>query len=192
MQIRKLQVEGLGGEPAVMDFTAGLNVISGASNTGKSYIFQCIDYMLGGEKMAKAIDEAKLYTKMALELSNNHGEMLRLERAISGGDIRIVRLNAMNVATSDQTVLWKRDNSTRLDISSVLFEFCGIPKAVVRTNERGKTARLSFRMIAPLFLVSENDIIAEEPPLHNVGYDPTAEPLVVMSVPLVEVIQGPS
>ncbi|ENI4023168.1 AAA family ATPase [Pseudomonas aeruginosa] len=36
-------------EPACVSFGAGLNVIYGASNTGKSFIVEAIDFMLGGK-----------------------------------------------------------------------------------------------------------------------------------------------
>ena len=42
-----------GGEPRVVDFEAGkVNVISGASKTGKSSVIPIIDYCLGAEKCA--------------------------------------------------------------------------------------------------------------------------------------------
>jgi hypothetical protein len=37
-QLRFLRVSGKGKKPAELEFRPGLNVISGASNTGKSYI----------------------------------------------------------------------------------------------------------------------------------------------------------
>ena len=59
MIITKIEVKGEGKEPAIVKLTKGLNVISGASDTGKSYIFQCVQFILGAEKAPKSIDEAK-------------------------------------------------------------------------------------------------------------------------------------
>jgi DNA repair ATPase RecN len=46
-QLRELEVDGEGLEPAILQFRPGLNVLSGSSDTGKSYIVDCLDYMLG-------------------------------------------------------------------------------------------------------------------------------------------------
>jgi DNA repair ATPase RecN len=46
-QLRVLRVSGLGLPPADITFGPGLNIVSGASDTGKSFLFQTIDYMFG-------------------------------------------------------------------------------------------------------------------------------------------------
>ncbi len=47
-QLRSLRVTGPTLADAEIGFEAGLNVISGPSDTGKSYIVETIDFMLGG------------------------------------------------------------------------------------------------------------------------------------------------
>ena len=44
-------------------FNRGLNVVVGASNTGKTYIAQCVDFMLGGSRSPKEIPEVVLMTQ---------------------------------------------------------------------------------------------------------------------------------
>ena len=43
---------------ADMPFRPGLNVVSGASNTGKSYILHCLDFVLGAARFSEEIEEA--------------------------------------------------------------------------------------------------------------------------------------
>lgn len=45
--IEKLVVSGGGRKTTVIDFQPGLNFILGPSNTGKSLIMDCIDYVFG-------------------------------------------------------------------------------------------------------------------------------------------------
>ena len=47
--IEKLVVSGKGKEPSTVEFSDGLNFIVGPSNTGKTMIFECIDYLFGFE-----------------------------------------------------------------------------------------------------------------------------------------------
>lgn len=47
--IERLVVTGRGKKPSTIEFSDGLNFIVGPSNTGKSYIVECIDYLFGFE-----------------------------------------------------------------------------------------------------------------------------------------------
>ena len=79
--IKKLQLEGDNVKTASIEFKKGLNVIYGSSNTGKTFIYQCIDFMLGS-KTPKAITESKNYTLVKLEIESFKGEKFLLERAL--------------------------------------------------------------------------------------------------------------
>ncbi len=45
--ISKVAVTGSGKPDATLVFAPGLNVVAGASNTGKTYAWQLIDFLLG-------------------------------------------------------------------------------------------------------------------------------------------------
>jgi len=61
MQLRFLIISGPQSRPAVVDFVAGLNVIYGGSNTGKSHILRMIDYVLGARNPPEPIVEQAEY-----------------------------------------------------------------------------------------------------------------------------------
>ena len=67
MQLRELRVTGTGKQNAVIKFAPGGNVIAGVSNSGKSYMLRCMDFVLGAEEMNKKIDEAAGYELVYLE-----------------------------------------------------------------------------------------------------------------------------
>ena len=94
--IKKLELEGNEVELATIDFFKGLNVIVGPSDTGKTFIFQCIDYMLGSSHRPKTIPEAKKYNLCKLEIKTFEGISYRLERSLKGGDFKVHNLNTQN------------------------------------------------------------------------------------------------
>jgi len=49
--IKKIIVSGGKNEPSSLDFTEGLNIVCGPSNTGKSYIIECLDFLFGNRKI---------------------------------------------------------------------------------------------------------------------------------------------
>ena len=80
LYLTKLAVLGNGKTSAEVSFSKGLNVISGASETGKSYIIECIDYILAGKDPPKNIKEAEGYQKIQAELRTFDGRIFTLSR----------------------------------------------------------------------------------------------------------------
>ncbi|MFI8126310.1 AAA family ATPase, partial [Acinetobacter sp. ABJ-A23_2] len=67
-----------------VEFQKGLNVIYGASDTGKTFILQSLNFMLGAKKL-RSIPESKGYTDILLGIEFSSGEAFTLNRKISGG-----------------------------------------------------------------------------------------------------------
>ena len=59
--LKKLILTGNGKQDAVINFHEGLNVIAGASDTGKSFAFECINFILGSSEVPSCPPEAKGY-----------------------------------------------------------------------------------------------------------------------------------
>src|SRR5690606_42095726 len=68
----ELRLTGINKKDAIIYFKPGLNVISGPSNTGKTFIFDCIDYMLGSSDKLRNIPELKGYSNIILEIESNN------------------------------------------------------------------------------------------------------------------------
>jgi DNA repair ATPase RecN len=87
--ISKLQVTGLNIKTAQLEFSKGFNVISGLSDTGKSYIFACINFMLGGGDSPKNIPESIGYSDVFLEIKTFSNKTYTLNRKINGGNFKL-------------------------------------------------------------------------------------------------------
>lgn len=169
--IRRLALTGPGLEPAEVEFTPGLNVISGPSDTGKTFILQCIDYLLGARSRPDELPEAEDYDKVALELyALSDGSRYVLERALRGGDIALTRPDRSTEQLRGQHAAGRTDT-----VSYLLLQLSELPDKRIRTNGRGETRDLSFRDVAHLAIVSEQDVIRESSPVHaSSGYQKTA------------------
>lgn len=176
IQLRELRLVGLSKPPAIVKFVAGTNVIAGASDTGKSYIFRCMDFVLGAERMTKKVDEDDGYSTIRLQFENDKGKPITLSRQLTGGDISVHYSTIDAINGSGDTIAWKRKGkSSAADITSVLFKHAGIPEATLRANAKGKKVRLTARTLLPVFLINENSIIAESSPIYgDGGFDNTA------------------
>lgn len=144
-------------------FTQGLNVVSGPSDTGKTYISECIDFVLGASRKPHSIPEAEGYERVVLGLCERAtGRKLSLERSLMGGNqVLLFQDDEMRALAA------KHDPQNRNTISSFLLELSGFSEHKVRLNKLGKTRPLSFRDIAQLTLIDEESIISKHSPIFS-------------------------
>jgi hypothetical protein len=163
--IKKLKVVGNGKEDSEIIFERGLNVIHGPSNTGKSYIFQCIDYAFGATKI-KNIPESIGYSKIYVEIRNlDNNKPITILRFINSNNIYYCccSIEAVDDNPHFEKLKSKHDPDSDDNISKFLLKQIGINenKYLVK-NKDGKKVTLGFRAITHLSLISETDIISED------------------------------
>jgi hypothetical protein len=158
----RLTLKGEGVSDASITFQSGLNVVVGPSDTGKTFIVQCIDFMLGASHPPKEIPEAKDYQFLQLALcpSNNSDCQYILERSLRGGDLRL-----MCPGEPTRVIAGKHQPDNNETLSHFLLSLSGLTGKNIRTNKAGKTRQLSFRDIARLILIDEESIISERSPI---------------------------
>src|SRR5215204_555473 len=89
LELRHLVCTGPAVELAGLRFEAGLNILYGASNTGKSFAGKTLNYMLGGSKPLPGIDQRADYDAVWLGLVLPDGHEITLYRATAGGAFRV-------------------------------------------------------------------------------------------------------
>ncbi|NWJ49449.1 MAG: hypothetical protein HXX14_01160 [Bacteroidetes bacterium] len=178
--IRKLILTGQKVDHAIIEFATGLNVISGPTNTGKSYIFECLDFMMGGKVLPRDIVESRSYESIFLEIEANN-TYYTLERARLGGDFKLYETKFDFLNFNNFTVLLsKHDKDNENTISAFLLKLNNIWDKKIRKNNKGVLVTLSYRYICHLLLISEIEIIKKESPiLSSKGFGVTIEPNVI-------------
>lgn len=74
LRLRHLAFHGPNRESASIEFGPQLNVIYGASNTGKSFVVEAIDFMLGGQGPLRDIPERVGYDRVILAVETLDGD----------------------------------------------------------------------------------------------------------------------
>src|SRR4030081_2813555 len=116
LTLRHLSITGPDKEPAHVTFGHGLNVIYGASETGKSFIIETLDFMLGSSSELRDIPERVGYDRIFLGVEDGDGNMFTLERSASGGQFRRYEGLHLGVPTNvEAKVLIAKYNPTRRD-----------------------------------------------------------------------------
>jgi hypothetical protein len=192
-RIGEIRLTGTGQTDAIVKFRPGPNVVTGDSDTGKSYLLRLVDYVLGAEELKKVIDEAAGYETAWVEFADSDGDTLTLERHLTGGDVRAysrsieeVRSASADVRDEEEgsadpeeseVLAWRREGrSEEPDVTSRLFPFFGMSDNVrLRRNADGQHQRLSIRTLLPTFMVDEESIITEDSAILRGSFGDTAD-----------------
>ncbi|MFF4305511.1 hypothetical protein [Streptomyces sp. NPDC001601] len=155
---------GAGLPTASVEFDPAFTVIYGSSNTGKTFLVDSIDYMLGGH-VRPSIPRAEGYSQILLGLLLPDGSPLTLVRKPGGKSIHVHQddLRDLVHATPDAVVSARRIRSRR-DISHYLLSKLGLDDTYIRTNEGGNTELLKLADLTHLSVVTDTRMIDPNPP----------------------------
>jgi hypothetical protein len=155
---------------ASVTFGPGLNVLYGASDTGKSFIVEAIDFMMGGKPPLREIPERVGYDRVLLGFETFDGDAFTIVRSIDGGSFLLY--NGLHEEppggdTQSKVLAEQHSEKNEANLSMFLLGHCGLAGKRVRKNGRGETNSLSFRNIARLMIVTETEITQQRSPLSD-------------------------
>tara|TARA_R110000850_G_scaffold214249_3_gene340171 strand:+ start:1801 stop:3657 length:1857 start_codon:yes stop_codon:yes gene_type:complete len=152
-------------EPALVIFEQSLSVVCGASDTGKSFLVEAIDFLLGGKEL-RGIPELDGYEKARITIESSKKGTWTFERSIEGGNYRIFKgdIGAAPNAHQSDTIKMKHAAGREDNISGWLLSSIDLLSKYVRKNATGDCRSLSFRDIARLIIVNEQEIIRQDSP----------------------------
>lgn len=152
--IKRLLVTGDGKQDSEILFEPGLNIIYGPSNTGKSYVIGCIDYVFGAENPPFP--------------STLGYDTIQIQLAVKTGEVSITRKlgeKCVEVQSNDRRIeSGKYKLAGKNNLNSVLLTLLGIEEVpqIISTKSL-KHSTLSWRNILRLSLIPEKKIIEERP-----------------------------
>ena len=152
--IKKLRVSGAGKIDGIVGFTDGLNIIQGRSNTGKTWILRCINYLFGNEK--RPYTPATGYTDIeGIFVTERYGE-ITLSRKLDEDVVRVESANE-EVENGDYATDYRKVSAHYLNDLWLrilgLDETIEVPKSAHYARER-----MSWRNVAGVFYVDEDEI----------------------------------
>lgn len=170
LHLRHLVFTGPDVAPAELEFADGLNIVFGASNTGKTFASKSILFMLGALSKLPPIDEIKPYDAAWLGITIVGQGDFTLYRATLGGPFKLYPGLFKTKPAAGGAVLRDRHDSKRSDtVSHRLLEAIGLANKWVATDGSGTKDSLSIRTLSDYLVVSENDIMDEESPVYLSG-----------------------
>lgn len=170
IRIRHLLFTGPNVEAEGLRFDDGLNIVYGASNTGKSFAALALLYMLGASSKLPPIDEIAYYDGMWLGLTLPNGEAITLYRSTKGGGFRRFEGLRQGGSLTGGTVLRNKHDAKRTDtLSHLLLQSMGLAGKQIVRDSAGTKENLSISTLSPYAVVSEEDIMSTRSPVFLSG-----------------------
>lgn len=153
---------GLHKEPASLEFMQGVNLLYGASDTGKSFVLGAIVYMLGGN-ILKNIPERVGYDNIFLAVETSSGEQFTLRRSTEGGNYHLYQGLHKKIPEGIEPEVVYQMSVQKLPeggkkISEFILNKVGLSGKKLKKNQRYETVNLNLSHIFNLCFVDEETI----------------------------------
>lgn len=180
LQLRFIRFLGPAKEPAEFTFTSGLNILWGSSDTGKTFLVQAIDFMLGAGGKLRDIPERVGYDRILLGITTASGKDYTLQRSIDGGSFR--RFDGLVTETPKEKKAGKTLSAIHTiknynNLSHWLLQEIGLDKReILWSSANAENRSLGFRALAHLCVIIYPKITQSISPLYDGQYqDQTRE-----------------
>ena len=149
--LKSLEASGLNKRNSIIEFSPYLTIISGASNTGKTYIFKCIKYILGSDKLEIKTNSG--YTSFSLVICKN-GYDIKFTRKIKSNDVSV-----SSAYEAIESGIYSTDNEKENNINSVYLRLFNIEEDFkVPFNKNCVMKRFTLRMFLHMLMINEKEI----------------------------------
>lgn len=155
-------------QPAEYTFTRGLNILWGSSDTGKTFLVEAIDFMLGAGDALKDIPERAGYDRVVLGLTIA-GKDYTLHRSINLGAFRLFDGLLQDLPDDPKagTKLSAGNNPGNLkNLPNWLLHGIEMKNAeILYSADKGTTKSLGFRAVAHLCIIPYPRITTSKSPI---------------------------
>ena len=167
MEIHSIQFTGESAKTVSVDFKTRVKVINGASNTGKSFLVDSIDYMFGKESIDK-IEQSKPYSEISLQLSVN-SKKYTLFRGFPSQKLELYDGHIKNKKSDQHLLDYKVGTLKKGEVN--LNEFFLPPwqqsNIKLAKNLSGEKVSLTIRLLSVIICSYEERIINKKSPIES-------------------------
>jgi len=168
LQLRFIRFLGPGKEPAEYKFTPGLNILWGSSDTGKTFLVQAIDFMLGAGDPLRDIPERNGYDRILLGLTAR-GKDYTVHRSIDGGAFTRydgLLLDRPSEKSAGMVLSAVHSAKNAANLSNWLLQEVGLDgREILYSKKKGTLKTLGFRALAHLCVIIYPTITKDKSPL---------------------------
>lgn len=170
IEIKKLLLQGAGEKDALLVFDKGLNIVAGASDTGKSFAYECINYIFGSTDTPEIPNEAIGYEWVMLEiLDKSANKQITLKRSLKDSEknnVYYIYADINHLQDANVETLSNASNAKN-NLSSKLLTLCNCSyRNILKKSSNGETESFTFRKFVYLTMMNESRIVQKNSPIY--------------------------
>lgn len=158
--INKLIYTGSGVQEVTVDFKMGVNAIIGSSDTGKSFIFKCIDFMFAKEK-PPTIKEAEGYDTLYMVINIGSDTLITLKRTLSIRSKLLVYRCPYEEISGKTPEEYSCSVAAKKSMNKFYYSLLGVTEPSYVNESKDKTKQFTVRYFIKYFMLNENSIIED-------------------------------
>lgn len=162
--IKQISASGMGKEVSTITFKDGVNILYGPSNSGKSYVINCINFMFAGDIPFER--SATGYDTISILFESKDGESVSGTRKIVDGKNGDTGAGNVEVFSTLKDIRSGEYNISKLEYSDLLLLLMGVQErhSIISTQEL-KSQNLTNRSIFPMFFIDEDYVFRKTTPI---------------------------
>lgn len=162
--IKQISASGVGKEVSTITFKDGVNILYGPSNSGKSYVINCINFMFGGDIPFER--SATGYDKIGIIFESTDEVSVSVTRKIVDGKNGDTGAGNVEVMTNLKRIRSGDYNISKLEYSDLLLMLMGIEErhSIISTQDL-KPQNLTNRSFLQMFFIDEDNIFRKTTPI---------------------------
>lgn len=152
-----------------VEFSSGMNIIHGPSNTGKSYVLGCVSFMFGRDIPFTRVSTG--YDTISIRFENDDGEYVFAERKIVDGKNGERGDNSVKITASAEGFESGKYSIRDKTYSDLLMRLIGVDKRhKIIAKQNGTQNDLTMRSLFHFFYLDEDNIFSKQSPFYPPGY----------------------
>lgn len=168
LQLRFMRFLGPGVEPVHFPFNSGFNILYGSSDTGKTFLVEAIDFMLGAGDDLRDIPERNGFDKILLGITAL-GKDYTIQRSVNKGAFKLFDglIYEIPADTKLGKTLSAAHTSKNYDnLSHWLLQKINLDhKQILYSKDKGTLKSLGFRALAHLCVIAYPRITSNRSPI---------------------------
>lgn len=155
IRLISLSATGPGDKVSTIEFGKKATIIAGPSDTGKTCIFKCIDYVLGAknDEDHAPFDEEDGYNTVNLLIDTSYGEIVLTREQGSNK----TQVSCDNNSIENGEYLLKPNKNNSKTINGLMLKILGLKEDLcIPKNEEGEPETFTWRTLKRAFFVDEN------------------------------------
>ena len=156
--IESIAAHGSGKNDAIVSFGEGLNIIQGYSDTGKTCVVKCIDFIYGSSE--KPFDKNTGYDRVSMRIVTSSGA-ITFSRTIGKNQIQVVS-ESTDIESGTYDIGYKKTQKNPV-INAVWLKLIGIDgEPMIPKNTDFVKKHLTWRTLLSMVYITEKNIVRPE------------------------------